>query len=211
MKKMKVQKNKTKQESKAVVIQPIHLPVVTELPKAKISLRGILCVCFLCVFGILVWGYVFFRLFEGYNTTNIDKPVRIVVPQKHKENVVAVIGNDEISMDEVKAFVAEVPQLAEVPFEQVYPNILEMMINDKVIANGAKRSGIPDDPKIQKMIQMAKNQIVAQAYLAKEIKATLTEADVRSVYEEEVKNFKPVEEIHARHILYKYINYNTYS
>ena len=96
---------------------------------------------------------------------------------------------------------AKVPQLAEVPFEQVYPNILEMMINDKVVANGAARYGIQKDPNIKNMIRMAEEQIIAQAYLAKEMEKNLTEKDVRAVYEEEVKNFKPEEEIHARHIL----------
>ena len=42
-----------------------------------------------------------------------------------------------------------------------------MMINDKVIARGAMRYGIQQDPKIKKMIKMAGDQIVAQAYLAK--------------------------------------------
>ena len=113
----------------------------------------------------------------------------------------AVIGQEEISLDEVKAFVAGIPQLTEIPFEQVYPNILEMMINDKVIANAAKRNGISKDPVIQKMVAMAKNQIIAQAYLTREMEKILTEADVRAAYDEEVKNFKPEEEIRARHIL----------
>ena len=85
--------------------------------------------------------------------------------------------------------------------EQVYPNILEMMINDKVIANGAKRYGIQKDPQVKKMIKMAGDQIVAQAYLAKAMENAITEADLRAVYDEEVKNFQPQEEIHARHIL----------
>ena len=51
------------------------------------------------------------------------------------------------------------------------------------------------------MIKMAENQIIAQAYLASKMEKALTEADIRAVYDEEVKNFKPQEEIHARHIL----------
>ena len=145
---------------------------------------------------------MFFKGFELYNNYYLHKPIHIkMIQPRHKQNVVAVIGNEEISLDEVKAFVGEIPQLAEVPFEQVYPNILEMMINDKVIANGAKQAGIPKDPQIKKMIKMAENQIIAQAYLASKMEKALTEADIRAVYDEEVKNFKPQEEIHARHIL----------
>ena len=202
IKKTKTLVKKNKQTaSKAVVVQPIHLPAVMDLPRPKIAWGRFFLACFLFVLDIFVWTYVFFRLFEIYNNYYMNRPVHIALPQQHKENVVATVGNEEISLDEVKAFVAEIPQLAEVPFEQVYPNILEMMVNDKVIANGAKRHGITNDPKIKKMIKMAADQIVAQAYLAREMEKALTDAEVRAVYDEEVKNFKPDEEIHARHIL----------
>ncbi len=204
MKKINTKKIKQKETSQAVVVKPIQLPVSTEPIAVKIAWSSVFLASFLFVLDIFVWSYVFFRGFEIYNNYFLNRPVHFVFPQskpKNKANVVATIGNEEISLDEVKAFVAEVPQLAEVPFEQVYPNILEMMINDQVITKGAKRYNIPEDPQIKKMIKMATDQIIAQAYLAKEMEKALTEADIRSAYEEEVKNFKPEEEIHARHIL----------
>ena len=75
------------------------------------------------------------------------------------------------------------------------------MINEKVIEKGAKRYGIPEDVQIKKMVKAAENQIIAQAFLAKKMEHALTEADIRAVYDEEVKNFKPEEEIRSRHIL----------
>ena len=202
VKKSIIKKIKQKEQSKAVVVQPIHLPVVTEIPQKNIAWGRMMLATVLFMVDILLWTYVFFRSFEIYNNYYLHRPMPVIsIPHRHKQNVVAVIGDEEISLDEVKAFVAEVPQLSEVPFEQVYPNILEMMINDKVIAKGAKKAGILKDPQIKKMIKVAQDQIVAQAYLSNEISKVLTEADVRAAYDEEVKNFKPEEEIHARHIL----------
>ena len=194
---------KVKAQSKAVVVQPIQLPVATPVVEVKIAWTSIVLASVLFVLNIFIWGYLFFKGFEVYNTYYVRRPMPVMVKTqpKHKQNVVAVIGNEEISLDEVKAFVAEVPQLAEVPFEQVYPTILDMMVNDKVIANGAKKAGISDDPQIKKMVKMAENQIIAQAYLANQIEKVLTEKDIRAAYDEELKNFKPQEEIHARHIL----------
>ena len=205
MKKIKLstKKEKTTQTSKSIEVKPVHLPVLVEQPKTKTSFsRGVFLVL-LFIFSFLIWTYVFSRVTEIYNEDIVTRPCSIYIPQinKAKENVVAVVGKSEITLDEVKAFVAGVPQLAEVPFEQVYPNILDMMVNEKVIANGAKRYGIPNDPQVQKMIQAAKEQIISQAFLAKELEKSLTEEDIRAVYDEEVKNFKPEEEIHARHIL----------
>ncbi|MBO7483664.1 MAG: peptidyl-prolyl cis-trans isomerase [Alphaproteobacteria bacterium] len=189
-----------KENSKALVVQPVHLPVVTtEVPKKK-SYGRIFLTIFLLIFMLVIWIYIGFLACDIHNFHKERSPV---VPSQlqHKKNVVAVIGNEEISLDEVKAFVSEIPQLAEVPFEQVYPNILEMMINDKVILKGADRLGVLADPYIKKMIKAASDQIIARAYLAKEMEHALTEEDIRSVYEEEIKNFRPEEEIHARHIL----------
>ena len=188
-------------ESKAVVVQPIQLPITTQTVKVKIAWTSIFWATFLFVLNIFIWGYLFFQGVKTYNEYMRPSIPVISVPHRHKQNVVAVVGGEEISLDEVKAFVADIPQLAEVPFEQVYPNILDMMINEKVIANGAKRLKISNDPQIKKMVKMAENQIIAQAYLAKEMEKVLTEADIRAAYDEEVKNFKPEEEIHARHIL----------
>ena len=203
MVKKSIKKIKQTESSKAVVVQPIQLPVATDTIKVKIAWTSIILTSIMIVLNIFIWGFLFFKGVEVYNTYYVRRPMPVKVkPQpKHKQNVVAVIGNEEISLDEVKAFVAEVPQLAEIPFEQVYPTILDMMINDKVIANGAKKAGVPNDPQIKKMIKMAENQIVAQAYLTSQIEKALTEADIRAAYDEEVKNFKPEEEIHARHIL----------
>ena len=199
---VKKMKNKKAMPSTAVVVQPIQLPAVTETPKHKRSFAYVLLVCFLTMLDICIWGYTFYMVFNIYNSYHTYHTIRVVRPQpKHKPNVVATIGDYEISLDEVRDFVAEVPQLAELPFEQVYPNILEMMVNEKVVANGAKRYGIPEDVQIKKMVKAAEEQIIAQAFLAKKMEDVLSEADVRAVYDEEIKNFKPEEEIHARHIL----------
>ena len=204
MKKTKktIKKEKRMLPSKEIVVQPIQLPVVMNAPRSGMMWGNFLLVILLLMFNIMIWSYTFLRAFEIYIDCYLTHTTYVVVPRvKHKQNVVALIGTEEISLDEVKAFVAEVPQLAEVPFEQVYPNILEMMINDKVIANGANRYGIQKDPQIKRMIKAAGDQIIAQAYMSKRLESALTEEDLKEAYDEEVKNFKPEEEIHARHIL----------
>ena len=204
MKKIKLttKKEKVTPISKSIEVKPVHLPVVMDLPQKKGGWKKGGIIALLLIFGLGIWMYVFFKAFDIYNTDCVLRQDYVRIPyRKSKENVVAVVGDSEISLDDVKAFVAEVPQLAEVPFEQVYPNILEMMINDRLVNNGAKRYGIPNDPQVQKMILLARDQIISQAFLSKELEKSLTEEDVRAVYDEEIKNFKPEEEIHARHIL----------
>ena len=148
MKKTISKKIKQNSTPNAVVVQPVHLPAVTEQPIPAVSWPRVMLAAFLFILDVLIWSYVFFRIFEIYNNYYLHKPIRVeLIQPRRKQNVVAIVGNEEISLDDVKAFVAEIPQLSEVPFEQVYPNILEMMVNDKVVAKGAARYGIQKDPQ----------------------------------------------------------------
>jgi len=115
--------------------------------------------------------------------------------------VVAVVENENIYMAEVKDYAASIPQLAEVPFEMVYPKLLERIINFRVLKAAASKAGTAQLPAVQKAIQLAEDEIVAQAYLDQQIKDRITDERLQEFYQEEVKNFKPVEEMRAHHIL----------
>jgi len=117
--------------------------------------------------------------------------------------VVAVVENENIYMAEVKDYAASIPQLAEVPFEMVYPKLLERIINFRVLKAAADKAGTARLPAVQKAIQLAEDEIIAQAYLDQQIKSRITEDRLKEFYQEEVKHFKPVEEVRAHHILLK--------
>ncbi len=118
-------------------------------------------------------------------------------------DAVAVVDGEAIEMAEIREMVNDMPQLAELPFEQIYPNLLEMLINNKVVMQGAKKAGVLDRPEIKKQLRMAREQIVGQTYLDELLKSHTTEEELLEVYNREVKNFRREEEIHARHILVK--------
>ena len=118
-------------------------------------------------------------------------------------DAVAVVDGEAIEMAEIKEMVNDMPQLEELPFETIYPNLLEMLVNNKVVMQGAKKAGVLDRPEIKKQLRLAREQIVGQTYLDELLRAHTTEEELREVYNREVKNFRREEEIHARHILVK--------
>ena len=118
-------------------------------------------------------------------------------------DAVALVGGKPITMTEIQEMVSDIPQLAELPFEKVYPNLLEMLVNNRVIMERAIETGVEDRPDIQKKLRLAREQIVGQTYLDEQLANRVTEEELRQVYEREVKEFRREEEIHARHILVK--------
>jgi peptidyl-prolyl cis-trans isomerase C len=130
------------------------------------------------------------------------KPLPPVIEEKKiPENVVAIVGGEMITIEEVQEFVNEIPQLKEVPFEQIYPKMLDLLINNKIIALGARETGITRHPEIKRMLQLTREQIITQAYLSQLLDKAVTNKDLENLYAEQVKAFEPKDEIHARHIL----------
>jgi len=118
-------------------------------------------------------------------------------------NAVALVNGDPITMEDIQEMVKDMPQLAELPFEKIYPNLIDMQINNRVVMQGAHAAGVADRPAIRKALRMAEEQIVGQTYLDELLATEVTEDEIRALYDKEVQNFRREEEIHARHILVK--------
>lgn len=212
--KVKVTVRKAK-VGKNIMVSPVHLPVALEQPKKGFSFTRFMGWTTILagsalVLGGIVCGTVYLykmsqpRVLPSPNKMVIQpkEPLVPVVEEKQlPENAVAIIDDEVITIEEVKEFVNEIPQLKDVPFEQVYPKMLELVINNKVIALGAEEMGIVDHPEIQRLIQLTRNQIITQAYLSQLLDGSVTQKDLEDLYAEQVKAFEPKDEIHARHIL----------
>ena len=124
-------------------------------------------------------------------------------PQMREDEgiVVAVIDGQRIKLEELEAIKNSIPQLKDMTMDTVYNNLLEGYVNGKVILKAAEKTGIQNRPEIQKAINDAKEQIITRAYIADQLQARLTQDKIKAIYAEELKNFVPQDEIHARHIL----------
>ena len=133
------------------------------------------------------------------DTKSIQTPA--VQPVKDEGIVVAIIGGKKVKMEELEAVKNSIPQLKEMPMETVYNKLLELYVNNRVVLDAAKKSGIQDRPDVKKMISDTQDQIVFQAYLSEQLQARTTQEKLKEIYAQEIKNYVPQDEIHARHIL----------
>ena len=150
-----------------------------------------------CIIYFFV-GFFFMQLAVTENFSNIrgNKP-------KPTGAIVATVGEENIYLSEIQDYAKAIPQLAELPLDVVYPQLLETIVDSRVLKTAAEQAGIPKRPEVQQAILVAADQIIGQTYLDEKLKARATDDRLKELYDEEVKNFKPVEEIHARHILVK--------
>lgn len=116
--------------------------------------------------------------------------------------VVAKINGQEVRMSELEKIKNTVPQLKAVPMEQVYNQLLDGYINNKVILAAAEKMDLKNRPEIKQMLEDTKNQILFQAVLAEKIRERMKPEDLTAIYNEEVvAKFVPQDEMRARHIL----------
>ncbi len=114
--------------------------------------------------------------------------------------VVAVIDNEPIYMRDIRAF-AETAAPIDAPFAALYPQLLDAVINAKVVLAAAEKANIENREDVVQMMKRVRDQILSQAYVSDKLDDMITPEAVKARYDAELKAFVPEEEIHASHIL----------
>ncbi len=123
-------------------------------------------------------------------------------PAAAPETVVATIGDLTITEADL-AFAAEDLQqeLQQVPAEERRAFLVTVLIDMKVMAKAAKEAGMADTDLFKRRLTYLEERTLRRDYFTQKIAASVTEESIKAAYDEYVKDFKPVEEVHARHIL----------
>jgi peptidyl-prolyl cis-trans isomerase C len=116
--------------------------------------------------------------------------------------VVARVGNDEIHLSDISAAAEGLPaQYHNMSSQALYPLLLDQAIDRNALVAYARAKGIDKDPAVQRQMQMAANQVLADELMRREVGPQLTENAIRARYDRDVANKPGEEEVHARHIL----------
>jgi peptidyl-prolyl cis-trans isomerase C len=87
------------------------------------------------------------------------------------------------------------------PFDVVYPALLDRMIDHTALVTMARRSGLEASPQVRREIQAATEKILEGAYLGQEVAPRVTEQAIQARYDL-LYGAQPVtDEVRARHIL----------
>jgi peptidyl-prolyl cis-trans isomerase C len=79
--------------------------------------------------------------------------------------------------------------------------VVDFLIKFKLLAGAAEEAKIGESPEFQSKLDFLRDKALMQTYLEKIGKAAVTDEAVKKVYDETIKDLKPEEEVHARHIL----------
>ena len=120
------------------------------------------------------------------------------------DTVVARVNGTVIHRSDVlHALGAMPPQVKDMPMAQVYPLLLERLIDGKLVVAAGRAQKLQDDPEIKRKVAEYEDRAIQEAYLGHAINLQLTDDALRKKYDAFVNENPPQEEVRARHILVK--------
>lgn len=118
--------------------------------------------------------------------------------------MVARVNGAEIHLDDVKAAQQSLPpQAQKVPIAQIYPMLLERMIDGLLVTEAGRNDHLDQSPEVQRRLKQFEDRLIQQAYLEQLVKSAEADDKIKAGYEKLIAQKTATEELHARHILVK--------
>ncbi len=118
--------------------------------------------------------------------------------------VVAMVNGTAIHKSDVMRELAALPpQLQQVPVEQIYPQLLDRMIDTKLLLAEGYAAKVNETPEFKERAKRMEERIVTDVTLRDNVKPMTTDDKLKSLYDEFVKKVPPEDEVRARHVLVK--------
>jgi len=130
-------------------------------------------------------------------TPTPDQPI-----QGATDPVVGSVEGHLLYLSELGRAAQTLPEaLRNMPFETLYPVLLDRMIDHQAVVMMARRKGLEDNPQVKRDIQAAIERILEGALLSEEAAPKITEQAIQARYNRQYVNRPATEEVRARHIL----------
>jgi peptidyl-prolyl cis-trans isomerase C len=95
------------------------------------------------------------------------------------------------------------PQVASLPLDQFYQKAADRLIAVNLLGDAAKQAKLDAEPGVKKELENAKENILANAYVAHLQESGATDDQLKALYDKTIKDEPGKPEVHARHILVK--------
>jgi peptidyl-prolyl cis-trans isomerase C len=116
--------------------------------------------------------------------------------------VVARVDGVELHLSDVQAAQQTLPpQAQKLPLEQIYPMLLDRLVDGALITEAGRKEHLEQDPDVQSRLKRYEDRLIQEAYLNRAIKQAETDDSLKTRYQKLLKEKPAQEEVHARHIL----------
>jgi peptidyl-prolyl cis-trans isomerase C len=116
--------------------------------------------------------------------------------------VLATVNGQPIHASDLNAALETLPpQARSMPPQQLYPMLLDQLIDGRALVFEARKTGLDKDPGVERQMQAAQDRALQSALLNKVVRPQVSDEAVKARYDEQVAGKGGEPEVHARHIL----------
>lgn len=129
-------------------------------------------------------------------------PTTATVQQPAPDSVVAKVGDETITESDI-GFAAEDlnAELSKIPAAQRKPFLVSVLVDMKIMAQAARAANMQDTEIFKRRLSYLEDRSLRRAYFSEKVATQVTPDSIKAAYDKMVAAFKPVEQVHARHIL----------
>ena len=121
-----------------------------------------------------------------------------------RQVTVATVDNHVITAQDVLNATNRLPKkIKEKPLSEIYPNIVNELINQHLITKQAYKDKLDKQKEIVEILKKNKDQIMAKYWLNNFLTNNTSEEKIQDFYAKYLKNFETFREFNASHILVK--------
>ncbi len=132
------------------------------------------------------------------------KPVADTSHEKEKSaaTLVAEVDGRAITLGDVSDAIAELPPgMQSVPFDQLYPSVVDRLVRQQALVIRAQRQAVDEDPVVRRKLKAATNQILADEMVRHEVMPLITEQALLDRYNKDIASAPRADEVHLRVIM----------
>ncbi|MFN0217739.1 MAG: peptidylprolyl isomerase [Hyphomicrobium sp.] len=123
-------------------------------------------------------------------------------PAQAEDKVLLTINGKPVTEADVAVADSEIgSDMGSLPPDQKRMSLIEFLIDNQLFAEEAEGAKLGEGPDFENRLKYLKRRALREMYFDKVIKASVSDADARKLYDDQVKLLKPEEEVQARHIL----------
>jgi peptidyl-prolyl cis-trans isomerase C len=128
--------------------------------------------------------------------------IHLATPTKAQEKPVATVNGKTITEADMQLAEAEIGnELGSIPPGARRRVILEYIIENALFADAAEAANLGKGAGFDERMAYWRRRALREYYFEAQLKKSVSDADAKKFYDQQVGNAKPQEEVHARHIL----------
>ncbi len=121
---------------------------------------------------------------------------------KAANTMIAEVEGRSITLGDVGDAIRALPgAMARLPFEALYPGVLQQLIRREALVIRAQNQGLDEDPVVRRKIRAATDDVLEDEYLHREGAKGITEEALLARYNRDFEGKPGPEEVHARIIM----------